>query len=118
MTGEGLLKIAVGWATEIAGQEVELCRVHIAEVFVQRFSWPARLHDAMEKPKSCLILFTIQHFKPEAAELILPGIKEDDFSSPSVKQKGRDVFIDCMSAITGLEYLTDLWPQNSTQNDV
>jgi len=44
MTGEGLLKIVGGGATEIAGREVELCRVHIAVVLVQWFSWPARLY--------------------------------------------------------------------------
>ena len=91
MTGEGLLKIVGGGATEISGQEVELCRVHIAEVLVQRSSWPARLYMMQWRNQNhaCLILFTIQHFKPEAAEPILPGVKEDDFSSPLSKAKRK-----------------------------
>lgn len=126
MTGEGLLKIVGGGAKEIAGcMGGGAVQVHIAEVLVQWSSWLARQYMYMMRwrhQNHCLILFTIQHFKPEAAEPILPGVKEDDFSSPLSKAKRKR----CAHRLyvcnhwTGVLtiYLTDLWPQNSTQNDV
>ena len=51
-------------------------------------------HHAMEKPQPYCACYLA--FKPEEAESILRGAKEDDpliFSVPPVKPKGGDMFI-------------------------